>query len=97
MRITKTIILSFLLILAGCDQTNDYQDANEQTELVFDQIIQESIDRYEIVKNEGNAMDTCLQAGVVKSAMLASKNEVGFKKWKSIEKVDCYKAGMHRF
>lgn len=93
MNISKiTPLLSLILVFVGCEQKNAHQDAKE----VSGQIIKESINRYEIVKNSGNAMDTCIQAGIVKNTMLATQNETGSKKWISIEKKDCEKAGAHR-
>lgn len=92
----STALLSLIFVLIGCDQQDVHQEAKEQIDLVSKQIVKDSISRYEIVKNGGNAMDACMHAGIVKSAMLAAQDETGYLKWETIEKSDCEKARTHK-
>lgn len=88
-------LFTLMFIFAGCDQKDVNQETQEQVQLVSNQIVQKSINRYEIVKKSDNPMDACLQAGIIKNTMLATQNETGFLKWKTIENDDCNKAGIH--
>lgn len=90
------VLLALTFALAGCEQKDPHQEAKEQMKLVSEQILKESVNRYEIVKNSGNTMDTCIQAGIVKSALLAAQDETGYLKWETIEKSDCEKVRTHQ-
>lgn len=97
MNFIQTIgLLTITFALAGCEQKDPHQEATEQMKLVSEQVLKESMNRYEIVKNSGNAIDTCMHAGIVKSAMLAAQDETGYLKWETIEKSDCEKARTHK-
>lgn len=61
---------------------------------LYTKVINDSIDQYNITKRGGNAIEICVQAGMVSAAFLQAKDEAGYKKWKDIEKKDCKKAGM---
>jgi len=51
-------------------------------------------DQYEIAKRQGDAMQTCVQAGFVAAAFLQAKDEGNYRHWKTVEQQDCAKAGV---
>lgn len=62
---------------------------------IHDKVAQDSVDQYEMVKrNKGSAVELCTYAGLVSAAYLQAKDEENYQKWKSIEKVDCKRAGL---
>ncbi|MBC7807578.1 MAG: hypothetical protein H7145_15685 [Akkermansiaceae bacterium] len=50
--------------------------------------------QYGIANRSGNAMDSCVQAGIVSAAYLQAKDDANYQKWKEIEKSDCARAGI---
>lgn len=61
---------------------------------IYYQVVQDTIDQYNIAKNQGDAMQICVQAGLVSAAYLQAKNQEKYNEWKSIEKADCRAAGL---
>lgn len=61
---------------------------------IYYQVVQDSIDQYNIAKKQGDAMQICVQAGLVSAAYLQAKNQEKYDEWKSIEKADCRVAGL---
>ncbi|MFC3903196.1 hypothetical protein SAMN05421749_104282 [Acinetobacter marinus] len=64
-------------------------DVDDVLESVYQQVVDESIQEYQIAKKHGDLVDVCVQAGLVSAAQLQAKNEDGYAKWKNIEKADC--------
>lgn len=89
-------LLSAIFLLAGCN--NQVQEEMVQNQLgdIHEQVVKDSIAQYNITKSGGNAMDICVQAGMVKAAMLQAKNDSGYKEWDTTEKTDCEAAGVPR-
>lgn len=54
----------------------------------------DAVAQYEIAKRQGDAMQTCVQAGMVSAAFLQAKNEAHYTQWKATERADCARAGM---
>jgi hypothetical protein len=54
----------------------------------------DAVAQYEIAKRQGDAMQTCVQAGMVSAAYLQAKNEAQYTSWKATEKADCARAGL---
>lgn len=54
----------------------------------------DAVAQYEIAKRQGDAMQTCVQAGMVSAAFLQAKNEAQYTQWKATERADCARAGM---
>lgn len=50
--------------------------------------------KYEIAKRRGDAMDICVQAGLVASTWRFAKNQEAYLKWRAIEEADCKAAGI---
>jgi hypothetical protein len=57
------------------------------------QVADDAVAHYRIVKQSGNAADTCVHAGMVASAYLQAKDQQNHAKWKRIERADCDSAG----
>jgi len=60
-------------------------------------VTRDFLQRYEISKRNGDAMETCVQAGIVVAAYLQEHDAANHKKWIQIEDADCRKAGMPTF
>lgn len=58
------------------------------------QVAADAVNQYEIAKRQGNAMQVCVQAGLVSAAYLQAKDEPNYNKWKKIESDDCRRAGV---
>lgn len=61
---------------------------------IENQVALDSEKQYEIAKNNGNAIDAYVHAGMVAAAYLQAEDEVNYKKWKEIEKEEANNAGM---
>lgn len=94
----KTYWVSIIgvLLLSGCDSSIQQKIVNDQMNTIYDQVLQDSIDQYNITKSANNSMDMCVHAGMVKAAMLQAKNDTGYNEWDNIEKEDCGRAGVPR-
>ena len=56
---------------------------------IENQVVQDSIDEYEIVKRGGDKTEMCVYAGMVKAACTQAKDTDCYDKWSSIEEADC--------
>lgn len=63
---------------------------------IYGQVARDAITQYEIARREGDAMQICSQASMVVAAVLQSKDEPAYKRWKKIEADDCRRAGVPR-
>lgn len=63
---------------------------------VHKQVVQDSIDKYEIARRSGDAMQICVNAGMVTAAHLQAQDESGYQTWLAREKKDCTAAGVPR-
>jgi hypothetical protein len=68
--------------------------ANAAMDDITAKVARDSVQQYEIAKRSGNAIDVCVQAGLVSAAFLQAKDEANYASWKAIEKADCKRAGM---
>lgn len=63
---------------------------------IHDQVANDAVAQYGIAKRQGDAMMTCVQAGMVAASFLQAKNEVQYNVWKATERDDCARAGVPR-
>ena len=56
---------------------------------VTNKVASDVVKQYEIAKRNGNRVDVCVHAGLVKAAYLQAKDEPNFQKWTAIEASDC--------
>lgn len=81
--------------------------AGNAAERAFDQAVQGRMDaamqkvandavaQYELVKqNDGGVMQLCVQAGMVKAAMIQAQDAAGIRRWSATERADCARAGV---
>jgi hypothetical protein len=61
---------------------------------VEDKVATDAIDQYNLVSRSGSSMDKCVHAGLVAAAFVQAKDQDNFKKWKSVEQMDCAIAGV---
>lgn len=83
------VVLGLAVALVGCDAAVD-----AQMDYATDKVTDDVIAQYEIVKKQGDPIQTCVHAGVVSAAYLQAKDEAKYAEWKAIEKEDCKAAGM---
>lgn len=60
------------------------------------QVADDAIKQYGIVKRQGTATERCVHAGMVAAALLQAKDEARYAQWKGIEAQDCKRAGLPR-
>jgi hypothetical protein len=53
---------------------------------IKNKVAEDAVAQYEIAKNNGDKMQTYMQAGMAAAAYLQAKDEANYKKWKAIEK-----------
>jgi len=83
----------------GQHQAQEQQQRQEQAVVaamadIEDKVAVDAVTQYGIAKRQGDAMQTCVQAGMVSAAYLQAKNETEYTRWKATEKTDCAKAGL---
>lgn len=107
-----TLILTLILfgfIFLGYvlyDRHQTKQQAEQQAQIqkqvqVLDEtaknkVVDDTLTQYDIAKKQGDAMQICVQAGMVSAAYLQAHNDTEYSKWKDIEKQDCAAAGIER-
>jgi len=89
----KKIVTALVLAitLTGCDQA-----VEAQMDSTYDKVSSDMVAQYDIAKKQGDAMQTCVQAGMVSAAYLQAKDEAKYNEWKAIEKTDCKAAGIDK-
>lgn len=85
------LALALAITLTGCDQA-----VEAQMDSTYDKVSSDMVAQYDIAKKQGDAMQTCVQAGMVSAAYLQAKDEVKYNEWKAIEKTDCKAAGIDK-
>ncbi len=83
--------LALAITLTGCDQA-----VEAQMDSTYDKVSSDMVAQYDIAKKQGDAMQTCVQAGMVSAAYLQAKDEAKYNEWKAIEKTDCKAAGIDK-
>lgn len=58
------------------------------------QVASDAVRQYNIAEQQGDAMQTCVQAGLVSAAFLQAEDQANYNKWKVIEKTKCKAAGI---
>jgi hypothetical protein len=70
------------------------QQAAKDLQNIENQVAEDSVQEYNIAKNQGDPMQVCVQAGLVSAAYLQANDQKNYNKWKGIEKADCKAAGI---
>jgi hypothetical protein len=70
--------------------------AAHEMQKIENQVATDALNQYQIAKREGNAMQVCVQAGLVSAAYLQAKDESNYRVWKETEGADCRRAGVPR-
>ena len=71
----------------------DKQTAREMQK-IENQVAADAVNQYQIAKRQGNAIQVCVQAGLVSAAYLQAKDEPNYQQWKKTEIEDCRRAGV---
>lgn len=71
----------------------DKQAAHEMQK-IENQVAADAVNQYQIAKRQGNAIQVCVQAGLVSAAYLQAKDEPNYQQWKKTESEDCRRAGV---
>ena len=82
-------LTGLLTSMVGCDQA-----AQQEMDHISNQVAEDQIKQYEILKRSGSKMEIAMQASIIAQCYLGAKDEENFKKWKAIAKVDGKRAGM---
>ena len=92
----RQIPLMVALAVCGCDAMQQAQNEAAQAEMtrIETQVAEDAVKQYEIAKRGADAIQTCVQAGIVSTAFLQAKDEPNYTKWKAIERDDCAAAGL---
>lgn len=85
-----SIILA-LVLLPGCDMA-----AERRLDDIRAQVAADAVERYEIVRESGDPMDRCVQAGFVTAAYLQAGDQSNYERWKMTQRVDCAIADLRR-
>ena len=89
LRLTFIVLLNLTM---GCEFLVENQMAQ-----IEKKVAEDTVQQYNIAKNQGNKLQTCVQAGMVSAAYLQAKDQTNYNKWKKIERSDCKAAGMPQF
>ncbi len=68
--------------------------ANMQS--IHDKVVTDALAQFDIVKESGSAVDKCVQAGMVKAALLQAQDAKGYASWTQLEEQLCKSAGLNR-
>lgn len=63
---------------------------------IHSQVVTDAVDKYNISKRQGDAIQICVQAGMVGAAYLQAKDEANYQLWKKTEEQDCKRAGIRK-
>lgn len=90
-----------LLLAEGCVSYDSIQqeiekEADKEMKKIEQKVATDARQQYYITKRSGNAMDQCVQAGMVAAAYLQAEDERAYERWKKTEKEDCAAAGAPR-
>jgi hypothetical protein len=61
---------------------------------IYQKVARDAVDRYELARKHGSAMQRCVQAQMVVAAFLQAKDEAQYAAWTVTQKADCAKAGL---
>ncbi len=70
------------------------QQASRDLDKIEDQVAVDFVNQYNLAKKSGDAIQICVQAGMVSAGYLQAEDQANYLKWKEIEKADCKNAGM---
>ena len=70
------------------------KQADANLDQIKSQVAEDAVAQYRIAKNNGSAIDACVQAGMVTAAYLQAQNEAQYQSWKAIQSSDCANAGV---
>lgn len=86
-------VVGALVVFGGGWLAIDWYTASSMKN-IENQVAADAVTQYEIAKRQGDAMQTCVQAGMVSAAFLQAKDEANYTKWKATERADCARAGL---
>lgn len=74
--------------------SNHDQTFDDAQNAVYTKIANDAYDKYDIAIESGSLVDACIQAGIIKNAMLELKDKKEYQGWGKIEKTACGAAGV---
>ena len=81
-------LIAGLLLLKYESESFDYNIESEMDN-IYNQVIQDELDKWEIVLKGRDKMEICVQAQMVAAAYLQAKDEGNYLQWKKIEETAC--------
>lgn len=92
-RVLSIFVLASIAIWWYAGGSFDHHIASEMSKIEY-QVAANSVNQYNIAKRQGDAMQICVQAGLVSAAYLQAKDEQNYQTWKRTETEDCKRAGI---
>ena len=86
------LVIAWAFISSLSDKPATSAASTEQQ--VYDKVVNDAVEQYQIATRQGDKMQICVQASLVSAAYLQAKDEVNYNEWKKIEKVRCETAGI---
>ena len=91
----KTIIFIIVIVVfLGLVVAQMPATSSETLKPFQDQVAQDFVQQYEMVKVNGTNTDRCLRAQLVAEGYLQAENEPKYAEWRAIQKTDCLAAGI---
>jgi hypothetical protein len=88
------VIAVIVLIVIGALSGGKDELVKEEMQKIENQVAEDAVKQYNIAKENGNAMDAYVQAGMVKAAYLQANDTENFKKWTAIEAEESKNVGL---
>lgn len=95
-----TVVLASVSLLClsglGCDEIRKMQDKAIEKEMnhLGAQVAEDQVRAYNLAKKGGDAVELCVQAGLVAECYKQAEDESNYLKWKDVERQDCRRAGV---
>jgi hypothetical protein len=92
LEVTALIVVATAVIyLSGSSQQTQAANNNEK---IADQRVVDQIKKFQMAGQGGNVMEICARAEIIAAAFLQANDELNYKHWKEVERVDCQVANM---
>ncbi|MGI1661399.1 hypothetical protein ACRDNQ_04075 [Palleronia sp. KMU-117] len=91
--ITLVVIITLITLVALAIPSEDA--VQESVNGLYETVATDFAAQYELTKQHGSPLDRCLAAQQVAAAYLQANSTAQYAEWKSIEGVECSRAGLN--
>lgn len=88
------LIVGAVYYSSGAFEENQKYELNKRMGEIHAKVADDAVERYNLAKRNGNAMDAYVQAGMVAAAYLQAKDEANYRKWIEIRDNEKSAAGL---